>query len=294
MPLPAAERPSVAHHPMTADFLDTLRIEVLDGRGLDADDVENASEVVLVSASLAARFWPDQSALGRRIRFDASEPWLTIVGVTRDLRRPLDVVGDASSPDWQAFVPFTQPGTHAVPEAVCFALRVWGEPQALGPQVRAQFREMDPSLPVYAMQTMDEVMLEQTWVSRLWSIMFGSFAVFALLLSSVGLYGVISYGVAQRTHEVGVRMALGAHRRDVLALVMKQGLWATGVGAAAGLLLAIALGWVLSSLLFGVEARDPLTFVGTTLLLSCVALLATFVPALRATRVDPVVALRSG
>ena len=181
-----------------------------------------------------------------------------------------------------------------MPESLSFALRVWGEPESLGPLVRDEFRAVDPSMPLYAMMTMDEVLLQQTWVSRIFGIMLGGFAVFALLLSSVGLYGVISYGVAQRSHEVGVRMALGAQRRDVLALVMKQGLWATAVGASAGLVLSIALGWVLSSLLFGVETRDPLTFLGTTALLASVALLATFLPALRATRVDPVVSLRSG
>jgi ABC-type antimicrobial peptide transport system permease subunit len=149
-------------------------------------------------------------------------------------------------------------------------------------------------LPIYAMLTMDEVMLQQTWVSRLFGLMFASFAIFALLLSSVGLYGVISYGVAQRTHEVGVRMALGAQPRAVLALVMRQGLWATAIGASAGLALSVGMGWMLSSLLFGVETRDPLTFLGTTALLASVALLATFFPALRATRVDPVIALRSG
>jgi putative ABC transport system permease protein len=289
-PVVAAERPSLIYHPVTDGLLETLRVDVLDGRGLRNDDVENGSDVVLVSEALAARFWPNQSALGRRIRLDVDEPWLRVVGVTRDLHRPLDVAGDNSAPDWQVFVPLT----HHVYESVSFALRVWGEPEAFGAAVRQEFLAVDPSLPVYAMETMDQVLLQQTWVSRLWGAMFGGFAVFALLLSAVGLYGVISYGVAQRSHEVGVRMALGARPRDVLALVMKQGLWSTAVGAGSGLVLAMGLGFVLSSLLFGVETWDPLTFIGTTLLLSAVALLATFVPALRATRVDPVVALRSG
>ena len=237
-----------------------------------------------------ARFWPGESAIGRRVRFDVNDSWLRVVGVTRDLSRPLDIAGASGAPKWQAFVPFSR----AVPEDVRFALRVWGEPEAMGPSVRREFRAIDASLPVYEMLTLDEVLLQVTWVSRIFGIMFGAFAVFALLLSSVGLYGVISYGVAQRTHEVGVRMALGAQPRDVLVLVMKQGLLATAIGSGIGLVLSIVLGRVLASMLFGVQARDPLTFLGTTALLVCVALLATFFPALRATRVDPVVALRSG
>jgi putative ABC transport system permease protein len=289
-PVPVGERPRITRHTPTEAFLETMRVRVVEGRSLRPDDVENASEVVLVSRAPASRFWPGESALGKRIRFDPEEPWLRVVGVTGDVSRPFDIAGDDTAPKWQAWVPIT----HSTPPVVSFALRVWGEPQAMGPRVRSEFRAADSSLPIYAMLTMDEVMLQQTWVSRLFGLMFASFAIFALLLSSVGLYGVISYGVAQRTHEVGVRMALGAQPRDVLALVMRQGLWATAIGAGAGLTLSVGMGWMLSSLLFGVETRDPLTFLGTTALLASVALLATFFPALRATRVDPVIALRSG
>lgn len=289
-PVAHAERPNVTHYAVTQGYLDTLRIDVVDGRGLRAEEIENAGEVVLVSQSLATRFWPGESALGRRIRFEPDAPWLRVVGVTRDMSRPFDVVGIGEAPKWQVWVPLSL----RVPENVAFALRIWDEPEAMAPAVRREFKALDPSLPVFAMLVMDEVLLQETWISRMWGVMFGSFAVFALLLSSVGLYGVISYGVAQRRHEVGVRMALGAQRRDVLELVMRQGVRAAATGAVVGLVLSVALGWVLSSLLFGVETRDPLTFLGTTALLTGVALLATFVPALRATRVDPVIALRSG
>jgi putative ABC transport system permease protein len=289
-PVPRAERPSLSLHPVTDGYLETLRIGIVEGRAPSSDEVENRGEVILVSQSLAERLWPGRSAIGQRLRFDEGAAWLRVIGVTRDISPPFDVIGAQGSPRWQAWVPFT----YAVPETVGFALRVWGEPAGVAPAVRAEFRALDASLPVYEMLSMNEVLLRVTWVSRLWGIMFASFAVFALLLSSVGLYGVISYGVAQRTHEVGVRLALGARPRDVLALVMRQGLWATAVGTAAGLALAIALGFALSRLLFGVETRDPITFVGTTCLLASVSLLATFFPALRATRVDPVVALRSG
>jgi putative ABC transport system permease protein len=290
LPVPVSERPSAAYYAVTAGLLDSLRVEISEGRGISQDDVENTVGVVVVSGSLVARFWPGESAIGRRVRFGVDEPWLRVVGVAGDLSRPFDVAGDGGAPKWQVFVPFSL----AAPERVRFALRVWGEPAAMGASVRREFREIDASLPVYRMLTLDEVLLEETWVSRIFGIMFGSFAIFALLLSSVGLYGVISYGVAQRTHEVGVRMALGARPRDVLGLVMKEGLVATAIGSAAGLVLSIALGWVLSSLLFGVQTRDPLTFLGTTALLAAVALLATLFPALRATRVDPVIALRNG
>lgn len=288
-PVERAQRPSAGWFPVTAGYLDTFRIELREGRAPRPDEVEAAREVAVVSESMAQRFWPGESALGRRLRF-GDEPWLRVIGVTRDLSRPFEVAGVEGQPRWQVFVPFDR----GVPERVSFALRVWGDPAAVAPAVRAEFSAIDPSLPVYAMLSMDEVLLRLIWVSRLWGIMFGVFAVFALLLSSVGLYGVVSYGVAQRTHEVGVRMALGARPRDVLHLVMRQGLRATAMGAGAGLCIAVALGWVLSSLLFGVQTRDPLTFLGTTALLATVALLATFFPALRATRVDPAVALRSG
>jgi putative ABC transport system permease protein len=285
-----AERPAASFFPVTAGFLETFRISLIEGRAPSEEEVENAREVVVVSRSMAERFWPGGKVIGRRIRLDDDRPWLRIVGVCEDLSRPFDVIGEEGRPRWQIFVPFER----AIPRSVSFALRVWGEPEAMAPGVRRVFQDLDPSLPVYGMLSMDDVLLRLIWVSRLWGIMFAVFAVFALLLSSVGLYGVVSYGVAQRAHEVGVRMALGAQPRDVLGLVMRQGLWATALGAGAGLLLAVALGWSLSSLLFGVQTRDPLTFVGTTALLAAVALLATFFPALRATRVDPAVALRSG
>jgi putative ABC transport system permease protein len=288
--LEEANWPHVGHHPVTADYLDTLRIRVLEGRSFEAVEVEQARDVVIVSRSLAERFWPGESALGMRLRFGGDAPWLRVVAVTEDVTPPLDVTGTGGVPKWQAYVPLT----HAAPETVSFALRTWGEPEALAPAVRSEFRAIDSALSLYEIFSMDEVLFRSIWVTRIFGLMFGMFAIFAVLLSAVGLYGVISYGVAQRTHEVGVRLALGAQPRDVLQLVMMQGLVTTLVGALLGLGLAVLVGWVLSSLLFGVESRDPFTFAGTTLLLTGVALLATFLPALRATRVDPVVALRSG
>lgn len=288
--LERSEWPHVGYHPVTAHYLDTLRIPLLAGRAFLPVEVEEARAVVVVSRSLAERFWPGESALEKRLRFGVDHPWLRVVGVAEDVTPPLDVTGAEGLPKWQAYVPLVA----EVPETVSFALRTWGQPEGLAPAVRTEFRAIDASLPLYEMFNMDEVLLRTIWVSRIFGLMFGLFAIFAVLLSSVGLYGVISYGVAQRTHEIGVRLALGAKPRDVLWLVMMQGLSTTLVGALVGLVLAVAVSWLLSSLLFGVESRDPLTFIGTTLLLSGVALLATFLPALRATRVDPVVALRSG
>jgi putative ABC transport system permease protein len=288
-PVSDSERPFASVQPSTSNYLRAMRIDVLQGRPLRTEDTVNNNAVAVVSESMAARFWPGRSALGQRIRIASGEVWLRVVGVARDITRPFDVPGATGRPKWQVWVPFSR----STPVAVSFVLRTLDLPESFAPEVREQIRAIDADLPVYDLFTMTEALARLTWVSRLWGLMFAGLAVFALMMSAVGLYGVVSYGVSQRTHEVGVRLALGAQPRDVLKMIMQQGLQTTAIGALAGLLLSIGAGWGLSSLLFGVEPGDAPTLLGTTALLAAVSLLATYFPAMRATRVDPMVALRS-
>jgi hypothetical protein len=268
----------------------TIGVSLREGRSITERDFENAREVAVVSRAFAERFWPGESALGRRIRLGADGPWRGIVGVAGNISQPFDVTGSDAPPRWQVWVPLTP----SVPETVTFALRSRGDVAGIAPLVRHEVRALDADMPLFNLLTMDDVVLRVIWVSRIFGIMFAGLAVFALVLASIGIYGLISYSVAQRAHEVGVRMALGAQPGDVLRLVMRQGLELTLAGVAMGAGIAFGVSQALASLLFGVDPWDIQVFVGTIALLASVSLLATFVPARRATRVDPVVALRSG
>ena len=175
---------------------------------------------------------------------------------------------------------------------MALAVRTRANPGNLAAAIRDQVKELDPNQPVTAVRTMSEVISRSVWQPRLYAILFGVFAAVALLLASVGIYGVMSYAVAQRTHEIGIRMALGAQRGDVLRLVIGQGMWLVLVGVGIGVLASLAFTRLMGSLLFGVGATDPVTFAGVTVLLAAAALIACYIPARRATKVDPMVALR--
>ncbi len=268
-------------------FLPSMRIPILAGRNIEeADTRAGAAPVVVIDSSFAAREWPGASAIGRRVRFGGEqEPMYTVVGIMSHL--VMRAVNEPVQP--QAIIALAPSAT----SARWFSLRTKGDPAAFTATVRRIIRGLDPDLPLAELKTMDFVLSDRMFQPRVYGSMFAIFAIAALTLATIGLYGVMSYLVAQRTREVGVRMALGADRSQVLRLVMSGGMRLIVIGLLIGFPASLALSQLLRGLLFGVSATDPVTLLAIPSLLSLVALIATWVPARRATRVDPMVALRS-
>jgi putative ABC transport system permease protein len=287
-PVPArADLPSAAFTPVTAAYFDTMGIRLLRGRGFQPGDTESAPRVTVVNESFARRFWPDGDALGKRIKQGWPEdktPWREIVGVVNDVKtaridRPAAI---------QAYLPMAQ-------EPVAFAalvVRAAGDPAALPASVDAAIHEIDRNLPVYDVRTLDQVIGAGVGQQRLLMVLLLGFGGLALLMAAIGVFGVTAHTVAQRRHELGVRMALGADRGRVLRMVVSQELRVCAVGIAVGLVGALAATGLLRNLLFGIAPRDPATIGGVTALLIAVTALACYLPARRATRVDPVAALK--
>jgi putative ABC transport system permease protein len=244
--------------------------------------------VAVVSEAMARRFWPGEDPLGKRFapgKPDSPDDWITVIGVVGDVRQfNLD-----ADPKPQMYLTYEQAGFFAPRHLV---VRTQVEPRSLASAVRAAVWSIDKDQPVSNVSTMEEVLADSIARQRFSMLLLGVFASVALVLAAVGIYGVMSYSVAQRTHEIGIRMALGARPRDVLRLAVGQGLKLVLVGVAAGLVASFALTRVMASLLFGVSATDPATFVTISLVLVGVAALASFIPARRATKVDPLIALR--
>jgi putative ABC transport system permease protein len=244
--------------------------------------------VALVGETAARKLWPGQAPLGRRVKFPGTEkspqPWRTVVGVVRDVKQyGLDREGVM-----QMYLPHAQYPASFMTTVV----RSKSDTSALLGAVRREVGAADKELAVFNVATMEQLLADSVALRRFSMLLLGVFACVAVALAGVGIYGVISYSVAQRTREIGVRVALGAQRRDVLRLVLGRGLGLAGAGIALGLAGALAVTRVISSLLFGVGARDPVTFAAVAALLAFVALLACLAPARRATKVDPMVALR--
>jgi predicted permease len=268
-------------------YFPTLGIPLLKGRLFTEQDDEKSPGVAVISQTLAQKFFAGEDPVGRRIRFRGGRtelPWLTIVGVAQDVKTE----GLEAENRPQIYFSILQLSNLSL----ALTIRTAADPGTLAEAVRREVRAVDPDLPVYAVRTMDEVMAKAVSQRRFSMVLLGVFAFIALMLAAVGIYGVMAYSVSQRTHEIGVRMALGAQPRDVLRMVITQGLTLIGFGIAVGLVGAFIVTRFLSGLLFNVSPRDPVTFAGITLLLALVALLACYVPARRATKVDPMVALR--
>jgi putative ABC transport system permease protein len=277
--------PTANYTAATPDYFRVLGIPVLRGRGLAAQDSELSPKVCVVSAAFARRHFPDEDAIGRRLVFGFQKSFSReIVGVVADVKR--DGPGAESRPEM--YVPFTQEPWWAAYVAV----RTPGDPMALASMLRAEVGALLPTLPVEGVQPYAQVVHDTVAQPRFRTTLIGVFAAAALLLAVVGIYGVLSYGVARRTREVGIRIALGADRGSVLGLVFRQGLALTGAGLAIGLVGALLLTRYLSSLLFDVGRFDPVTYAAVALTLLASAALACGIPARRAMRVDPVVALR--
>jgi len=259
-------------------FMQTMEVPLLRGRFFSRQE-GRASRVVIISETLARHFFAGEDPIGKRLQ--SGRDWHVIVGVVGDMRRK----GLEKQPVSEVFLP----GAY---ENMDLAVRVKSDPLQLAAAVREIARSVDKTATVHSVTTVEYRMGELGAQRRFQTWLLSLFAALALGLATVGIYGVISYSVAQRTHEIGIRMALGAQTSDVLGLVVKQGMSLTLIGAALGLIAAFALTRLMKSLLFGVSATDPLTFVAITLLLTTVALLACYIPARRAAKVDPMVALR--
>jgi predicted permease len=275
-------------------YFETMGIRLIRGRVFTDQDRMGGQPVALVDENLAREYWPNQDAIGQHIRNGKNSPWKTIVGIVAPVRHS-QVVGEEASAEG---VEGSGKGVYYFPlyqessAAVFLIARTAVDPAALGASIRGAVHEVDPSQPVSDLKTMDQRVAMSMGPRRSAVALLSVFAAMALTLGAVGLFGLIRYNVAQRTQEIGVRMALGASRRDVLLMVLGESLRLGLLGVGGGLIAAFALTRILASLLYGVSATDPLTFAGTALLLICVALLAAWVPAHRATRVDPLVALR--
>lgn len=280
--------PSVETRTVTPDYFRALRIPIQDGRTFGASDTEDAAKVAIIDESLARALWPGQSPIGRRIRESTDPPdapWNTVVGVVGHIRH--STLEEESRP--QVYWDYRQRGQ----DRMALVVKTRSQPAALMKSIATAVRSVDPEQPLYDVRTLDDVVDRSLGQRRFQMLVLGGFAMVALVLASVGTYGVIAYGVGQRLREFGVRIALGATRRDVLGLVLARGGALFGAGALIGVVLAGATVRVLATLVYGVGPRDAVSFVAATLVLFLVSIAACYVPARRASRVDPSVALRS-
>jgi len=287
-PVPAIGHfPHPDFHDVSPDYFRVLGIPLMRGRYFTESDTPQAPGVVMISESLARQFWPNGEAVGKRILHghpNSKNPWLTVVGVVGDTKQ----YGLSAETKWEVYHPYLQ----KPPSDFRFVVRAGSNPQGLTAAIKSEIHGIDKDVPVHDEVTMQRIVSDSVGTKRITMLLLGLFAGLAMVLAGVGIYGVISYSVSQRTHEIGVRMALGAERTDVLWLVVGKGFALTVVGVSAGLAGALALTRFLSSLLFGVRPTDPVIFVGVSLILAAVSLVASYIPARRAARVDPMVALR--
>ena len=272
---------------VTADYFRVLRTPLLRGRFFSEGDNVDAPGVAIINDALAKKYWLNEDALGKRITFsDTRKPdvkWLTIVGIVRSIRhRGLDV-----DPAPEYYLPLAQ----RPQSSMILAVRSVQDSRGLASAIRREIQSIDPDQPIANVRTLENVTADSVAPRRMSMVLLGAFAGIALLLAGVGIYGVISYLVVQRTHEIGVRMALGAQRSDVLRLVVGHAAKLVGIGTLIGLLLALFSTRTLSALLYNVGAFDAGTFIFVTIALSAIAVLASYIPALRATRADPMIAL---
>jgi putative ABC transport system permease protein len=287
-PVTRGEEPEAELYITTPGYLEAMEIPVQRGRSFTEHDKEGAQLVALVSETFAQRYWPDENPVGKRIRFPGSasrpQPWREVVGVVKDVKqRRLDTGGTL-----QLYLPLLQYPS----SAMTLVVRAEPDAAAMTAAVRKEILAVDSEQAVFNVSTMNQLLLDSISLRRFLMTLLGAFAAVALTLAAVGIYGVISYSVTQRTHEIGIRLALGANSRDVLKLVVGHGLWLALLGVCIGVAVALAVTRLMIAMLYSVGAADPATFVSISLLLILVAVLASYIPALRAMRVDPMVALR--
>ena len=282
---------AAGYRTVTPQYMETMGVPLLQGRNIAAGDVEKAPAVVVINASMARTYFPGKNPLGKRMQIGATPdkdvPYMEIVGVVGDVLQGLDT--DAKA---EMYLPYRQADTVLPVFQLSVVLRTSGDPRLQAAALRSAVREIDPNQPVVKIRTMEENMATSVTEPRFRTWLIGIFAALALVLAAVGIYGVMSYSVNQRTNEMGIRVTLGAQPNDVFRIVVGEGLRLALIGVGVGLIGALAATRVLRTFLYGVSAIDPVTFAVTAALLTLVAVAACYFPARRATRVDPMVALR--
>jgi putative ABC transport system permease protein len=283
----------VGYRPVTANYLDTLHVPLLQGRLITNADTEKNQYVVVVNDAMARHFFPGESALGKHVQIGESPspekdvPNMQIVGIVGNMKQNL-----ATDPVAEMYVPVRQADSLLPVFALSFVVRTTGDPHTQIPAFRGVLHDLNPDQPLVRARTMEENISVNVSQPRFRTVLLGIFAISALLLSVVGIYGLMAYSVSQRVHEVGIRIALGAQKSDVLKLIVGQGLKLVFIGVIVGLAGAFALSRILATFLYGVTATDPVTFGSVSITLVAVAFIACYIPAHRATKVDPIVALR--
>jgi putative ABC transport system permease protein len=283
------QRPDVIFRAVGPGYFNTMGIPMVAGRDFTDQDKADSKDVVVISEKTAQHFWPGEDPIGKRLKPGSSvskSEWREVIGIVKDVRQN-DLI---APPKMQMYFSYPQPKEIA---ANALVVRTIVEPMSLAGSVRNVIWSVDKDQTVANIDTMDHILAQAVARQRFSMVLLGVFAALALLLASVGIYGVMSYSVAQRTREIGIRMALGARRADVLQMTVGQGLKLVGAGMILGLAAAFVLTRVMATLLYGISATDPITFIAISVVLLAVAILASYIPALRATRVDPISALRA-
>jgi predicted permease len=287
------ESPMAVYRVAMPGYFRTMRLPLVRGRDIAATDDTSAEGVVIINERAAASYWPGEDPIGKRITFDDKPTWLTVIGVAKNAKQ-----NDWAAPPYpEAYLAALQnrdflgeAGSHIA--YITLVVRTAGDPGAQANAVKNTVWSFDRNLPVSEVLTMDAVVADANAQPRFEMLLLAVFAAVALALAAVGIYGVMSYSVSRRTHEIGIRLSLGASRADVLRLVVRQGMVLALAGSVAGLVGALLLSRLMTNMLYGVRPTDPIIFAGVAMVLGLVALVATYVPARRATRIDPMVALR--
>jgi putative ABC transport system permease protein len=285
------EKRLVTRHATTARYFDTMQIPLIEGRRFTQAEIDEGGTVAIVSARVARQLWPDASALGRRLRVRDTQPgsWLTVVGTVGDIEPAYQISGLDNWPKSQIYIPYgSQPA-----RTMTLAVRTRSDPAGIAADLRNELHRLDATVPIYEVQTMQQALDLVNWIPRLWGQLFSVFGILAVLMAAAGTYSATAYAVSRRTHEIGVRMAIGARPGQILKSVLRDALTVCGIGTVIGMALALPMGFFLARLLYGVHAADPLVFASVALILTVVSIAAAYVPAYRAARLHPTTALRT-